>query len=133
MSEKRKRCTALTAEFKQKVIKAAEENSKIKKNPKEFNIPASTLVTIIRSEEKYEFGSGRLTMCKRTEPGELKDVYECVLKWLRQCRDIWAPVQQEKVETIYGKIRLYVGFRLSNSWLKKFQKNKFEKIVRKKC
>ena len=55
MSGKRK-CTPLTVEFKWKVLKAIEENPTKKKVDiaKEFDIPPSTLATIIKRKDRCE-------------------------------------------------------------------------------
>lgn len=66
---------------------------------KEFNIPPSTLATILKNKEKFEEGELSLKS-KRSKSCELKDVEECMLKWLKQCRDknvpIGGPIMQEK-------------------------------------
>lgn len=62
-------------------------------------------------------------MCKRAKPGELKDVKDCILKWLRKCHDknvsIKGLVLQEKAEQFVEKLG-----HASNSWLQNIKKRK---------
>lgn len=71
MSSKCK-CTPLTVEFKQKVLKAVEENPTKKKIDiaKEFDIPLSTLITVIKHKDKYQEESVLYKVCKRAKAGQ---------------------------------------------------------------
>jgi centromere protein B len=129
MSEKRK-ITTLTVDFKRKVIKSVEENPTKKKSviAKEFNIPPTTLHTILKNKDKYEEGKGIDKLCKRAKKGEFNDVEQCVMKWLKQCRDknvvISGPILQRKAQE-FAKDLKHDNFRASNGWLQNFKKKKW--------
>lgn len=136
MAEKRKRF-ALSVEQKRNIIKFVEDNPAKKKIDiaKEFNIPPSTLGTILKSKDKFESGSGLPSKCKKMKSCEFKDVEECVLKWLKQCRDknlpIGGPILQEKAQQ-FAKDLNHENFRASNGWLQNFKK-RHELVFRKVC
>lgn len=136
MADKRKRC-ALSVEVKRKIIKSVEDNPTKKKTEiaKDFGIPPSTLATILKSKEKFEEGSGLSLKSKKLKSCEFKDLEECVLKWLKQCRDknvpIGGPILQEKAQQFAVELG-YKNFRASNGWLQNFKKRN-ELIFRKIC
>lgn len=136
MSSKRK-CTPLTVEFKRKVLKAVEENPTKKKVDiaKEFDIPPSTLATIIKHKDRYQEESGLSKVCKRAKASEFQDVEKCVLMWLKQCRDknvpIGGPVLQEKAQQFAVSLG-HANFRASNGWLQNFKKRN-EIVFKKVC
>lgn len=92
------------------MLKAIEENTTKKKVDidKEFDIPPSTLATIIKHKDRYEEESGLSKVCKRAKPGEFQDVEKCVLMWLKQCHDknvpIGGSVLQGKGSTVRSKL-----------------------------
>lgn len=133
---KKKRC-AISVETKRKIIKCVEDNPTKKKSDvaKEFNIPPSTLATILKKKEKFNDGNVLCSKIKKLKSCELKDVEECVLKWLKQCRDkniaISGPILQEKAQQ-YASDLGHENFRASNGWLQNFKKRN-ELIFRKVC
>lgn len=60
------------------------------------------LLTIRKNKEKFEEDNKLSSISKRAKSSELKNVEECVLKWLIQCRDknvlIGGPIMQEKAQ-----------------------------------
>lgn len=133
---KKKKCTPLSIDFKRKVIAAVENNPTKKKIDiaKEFNIQASTLATILKNKEKY-CGSELSSKCKRVKSGEFVDVDECVIKWLKMCRDknvpIGGPVLQEKAQQFAEQLG-HTNFRASNGWLHNFKKRN-DIVFKKLC
>lgn len=119
MASKRK-----TTEFKQRVIKQDEENPSKKKSEitKEFNIPPTTLSTIIKNIDKYENASGQ---SKRTKGCECRDLEESVLTWLKQCSDknlrIIGPQLHEKTQE-FARTLGPETFCGSNGWLHNFKR-----------
>lgn len=133
----KKKKTALTVEFKRTVLKHLEDNPLKKKIAiaKEFNIPPTTLATIIKNKDKYDETGGLSKFCKRAKTGEFADVDEAVLKWLKQCRDknlsIGGPILQEKAQHFAEQLG-HNGFRASNGWLEKFKKRN-DIVFKKVC
>ncbi|XP_054276524.1 tigger transposable element-derived protein 6-like [Macrosteles quadrilineatus] len=88
----------------------------------------------MKNREKYE-AEGGLTNKKRCKSGEFKDVDECVLTWLKQCRDknipVSGPILQEKAIQ-YAESLGKKDFCASNGWLHNFKKRN-EIIFRKVC
>lgn len=126
MAQKNSR-KSLSVEFKRKVIQFVEENPKKKKLEiaKNFDITPSTLTTIIKNKEKYGVDAGLSKICKKAKKGELQDVEEAVIKWLKQCRDknvpVGGPILQEKAQQFAGQLG-HADFRASNGWLDRFKK-----------
>lgn len=111
---KRERKTLSYAD-KIKVLEAV--NAGIKKKSdiaKEFGIPANTLSTIIKNKEKYE---NHATSSKRLKGPESSEIEDCVLQWLKQCRDknlpVSGPILQEKA-TEFAQQLNKPNFRASN-------------------
>lgn len=102
---------------------------------KEFGIPPSTLATILNKKEKFDEGNVLSSKIKKLKSCELKDVDECVIKWLKQCRDkniaISGPILQEKAKQFASELK-HENFRASNGWLANFKK-RHELIFRKVC
>ncbi|XP_039275806.1 tigger transposable element-derived protein 6-like [Nilaparvata lugens] len=134
MAEKRK---SLSVDFKRKVLKFIEENPHKKKVDiaKEFNIPPTTLSTILRNKNRYEDEGGLSGQCKRAKPAELQDVETAVMLWLKQCRDknvsISGPILQEKAQQFAEQLG-HNSFRASNGWLDCFKKRN-EVTFKKVC
>jgi len=128
MDEKRKRC-ALSVDVKQKIIICVQDNPLKKRTEiaQDFGISPSTLSTIIKNKDKFEEGSGLAPNIKKLKSAEFKDLEECVLKWLRQCRDknvpVGGPILQEKALQFALGLG-YDNFRASNGWLQNFKKKK---------
>lgn len=136
MSQKRKRCSLSVAE-KRNIISYVDKNPMMKKLDIacKFGIPASTLATILKFKDKFSEENGLPVNYRRLKPCEFKDVEECVIKWLKQCRDkkitirgniLQAKAQQFAVELGHDK------FRASNGWLQNFKKRN-EIAFRRKC
>lgn len=121
----KRQCKTLTIEEKRALLKVVDE-AKLKKHEiaKEFGIPANTLSTILKNREKYE-DQGLSESSKRAKRAEFEDVDQCVLKWLKQCRDknipIGGPVLQEKAID-FAKTLGHLNFRASNGWLQNLKK-----------
>lgn len=136
MAQKRKRCSLSVAE-KRNIINYVDQNPMTKKLDiaNKFGIPASTLATILKSKDKFSEESGLNVNSKRLKSCEFKDVEECVLKWLKQCRDkkipIGGPILQEKAQRFAVELG-HEGFRASNGWLQNFKKRN-EVVFRKIC
>lgn len=136
MAQKRKRCSLSVAE-KRNIINYVDQNPMTKKLDiaNKFGIPASTLATILKFKDKFSEESGLNVNSKRLKSCEFKDVEECVLKWLKQCRDkkipIGGPILQEKAQRFAVELG-HEGFRASNGWLQNFKKRN-EVVFRKIC
>lgn len=136
MAEKHSR-KSITIDFKRKVLKVVEDNPKRKKVDiaKEFNITPTTLATIIKNKDKYGEETGLHDSRKRSKKGELQDVEDAVIMWLKQCRDknipISGPVLQEKAQHFAEQLS-HPDFRASNGWLDRFKK-RHEVTFKKVC
>ncbi|XP_013164004.1 PREDICTED: tigger transposable element-derived protein 6-like isoform X2 [Papilio xuthus] len=136
MAQKRKRCSLSVAE-KQNIINYVDKNPMTKKLAiaDKFGIPASTLGTILKFKDKFSEESGLPVNSRRLKSCEFKDVEECVLKWLKQCRDkkitIGGPILQEKAQQFAVELG-HEKFRASNGWLQNFKKRN-EIVFRKIC
>ncbi|XP_046684859.1 tigger transposable element-derived protein 6-like [Homalodisca vitripennis] len=123
MATKQKyKCLSLSE--KKEVIAAVESGKAKSEVAKTFQIPASTLSTIIKNKQKIvEVSSvaGR----KRTTKGEYPRLEECLVTWLRQCRDKNVPVGgsllKEKAKA-YAKELGIPSFAASGGWLTNFKK-----------
>lgn len=122
---------------KRNIINYVDQNPMTKKLDiaNKFGIPASTLATILKSKDKFSEDSGLNINSKRLKSCVFKDVEECVLKWLKQCRDkkipIGGPILQEKAQRFAVELG-HEGFRASNGWLQNFKKRN-EVVFRKIC
>lgn len=54
---------------------------------KEFKTPQRIFATVQINREKFEEKNKLSSKSKRAKSCELKDVDECVLTWLKQCRE----------------------------------------------
>lgn len=136
MSVKRKLKTLSLAE-KLQVLEAVKICQKKTDVAKQFDIPLSTLSTIIKNEKDIlkKVESGQSLSCKRQRISEFPGLEECLLKWFKQCRDenisISGPLLQEKAE-IYSKSLGFSDFKASNGWLEKF-KRRHDLVFKKVC
>ena len=129
--------TCLSIPDKVEVTEAADRKDKSKEEiAKEFDIPVSTLSTILKKKDEIltRFRIGDCTR-KRKREAELPSVEQATVKWLKQCRDgdvrISGPMLQEKAE-IYAKTLGHDDFRGSNGCFQKFkQRNGI--VFRKVC
>ena len=103
----RRKLKCLSIPEKVKVLEAVDRKDKSKQEIlKEFDIPVSTLSTILKKDEILtRFRTGDCSRKRKTE-AELPSVEQATVKWLKQCRDgyarIFGPMLQEKAE-IYAK------------------------------
>ncbi|XP_046682893.1 tigger transposable element-derived protein 6-like [Homalodisca vitripennis] len=125
----KKKRRAISVECKRKIIKCVEDNPAKKKLDivKELGISPSTLATILKKKEKFDDGSVLCSKIRKIRSCELKDVEECVVKWLKQCRDkniaISGPILQEKAQQFAFELG-HENFRASSGWLQNFKKRK---------
>lgn len=88
MSAKRK-VNSLTIGDKFKIIQAVKAEERKKKDiTAEFNIPSSTLSTILKNEAEIlkRVNKGNL-QCKRKREAEFPDVEKCMVELFKQSRD----------------------------------------------
>lgn len=112
---------------KLKIIKLVGEGKRKKKDiAADFNIPCSTLSTILKNKEEIQQSAieGNLK-CRRKRNAELKDVEECMIKWFKQCREknitLGGPLMREKAEQ-FARSLGHIDFKASNGWLENFKK-----------
>ncbi|XP_046680817.1 tigger transposable element-derived protein 4-like [Homalodisca vitripennis] len=112
---------------KLKIIKLVGEGKRKKKDiAVDFNIPCSTLSTILKNKEEIQQRAieGNLK-CKRKRNAEFKDVEECMIKWFKQCREknitLGGPLIREKAEH-FARSLGHIEFKASNGWLENFKK-----------
>lgn len=88
MSAQKKNKT-LTIGEKLKIIKIVNEGLRKKKDiAAEFNIPCSTLSTILKNQAVIETRANEGNIkCKRKREAEFPDIEECMIKWFQQCRE----------------------------------------------
>lgn len=126
MSAKRK-VNSLTIGDKFKIIQAVNAGERKKKDiAAEFNIPSSTLSTILKNEAEIlkRVNEGNL-QCKRKREAEFPDVEKCMVEWFKQSRDknitLGGPLLKEKAEH-FAKSLGHVQFKASNGWLENLKK-----------
>lgn len=132
----------LSVKEKFKIIEAVELKEKEKQKnfksalAKEFNIPTSTLSTILKNKtailERYYAGD---CTRKRKRDAEFPDLETALLTWFKQCRDqnvsISGVVMREKALDFAKKLG-YESFNASVGWLDKF-KSRHGIVFRKLC
>lgn len=114
----------LTIERKTKVIEAVEAGTKRKKEiAAEFNIPVSTLSTILKNKDKIMSSVGKSV--KRQREAEYPDIEKCTYKWFLSCRSqnipISGPLIREKAVQFAKKLK-HSNFAASVGWLGNFKK-----------
>lgn len=133
MAQKRKRCSLSVAE-KRNIINYVDQNPMTKKLDiaNKFGIPASTLATILKSKDKFSEESGLNVNSKRLKSCEFKDVEECVLKWLKQCRDKKIPIGGPILELNWDmkcSVLATGGFKISKNETRLFFEKYAVKVV----
>ncbi|XP_072155736.1 tigger transposable element-derived protein 6-like [Bemisia tabaci] len=124
-----RKCSALSVAQKVSILEAVKNRGAKTKEQiaKEFGIPPSTLSTILKNEEKIlELSkSDGARGCKRKRESEFSDVEECLVVWIKQCRDknvsIDGALLKEKA-TFFAESRGHANFRASNGWMANFKK-----------
>ncbi|GFV29535.1 uncharacterized protein TNCV_4489891 [Trichonephila clavipes] len=79
-----KKYKCLTISEKQKVIESVEEGESKVDVAKAFEIPLSSLSTILKNKEKIFSSSSRVR--KRVSKGNFPRLEQCLVSWRRQCR-----------------------------------------------
>lgn len=120
---------------KREIIDAVESGEKKSDVAKRFDIPPSTLSTILKNKDKVPIGNGRVNKKKRNRPGEFPRLEECLLSWLEQCLGqnipIDGPLFKGKALKFASELGL-TDFRASEGWLEKF-KNRHDVVFKKIC
>ncbi|GFY24478.1 uncharacterized protein TNCV_1015261 [Trichonephila clavipes] len=80
-----KKYKCLTISEKQKVIESVEEGERKVDVAKAFEIPLSSLSTILRNKEKI-FSASLSKVRKRVSEGNFPRLEQCLVSWMRQCR-----------------------------------------------
>lgn len=124
---------ALSIENKKKIIEAVESGEKKIIIAKKFDIPLSTLSTILKNRDKI-VGTRTTGGRKRLTKGEFPHLEECLVTWIRQCRGQNIPVSglslKEKAKTFAKNLNIQ-NFSASEGWLTNFKKRNdivFKKI-----
>jgi len=128
-----KKYKSLTISEKKQLIEAVERGDKKTEVAKTFDIPLSTLSTILKDKNKIITASssgGR----KRNSKGEHPRLEECLVQWVRQCRGQNVPVSglllKEKAKSFAKELGIPF-FSASDGWLTNFKKRNgivFKKI-----
>jgi len=128
-----KKYKSLTISEKKQLIEAVERGDKKTEVTKTFNIPLSTLSTILKDKNKIITASssgGR----KRNSKGEHPRLEECLVQWVRQCRGQNVPVSglllKEKAKSFAKELGIPF-FSASDGCLTNFKKRNgivFKKI-----
>ncbi|GFV48895.1 tigger transposable element-derived protein 4 [Trichonephila clavipes] len=127
-----KKYKCLTISEKQKVIESVEEDERKVDVAKAFEIPLSSLSTILNSKEKI-FSTSSSRVRKRFSKGNFPRLEQCLVSWTRQCRGQNIPMGgsllKEKPKAFAKE--LGIEFSASEGWLTNFKKS--NGIVFKKC
>ncbi|GFX26950.1 major centromere autoantigen B [Trichonephila clavipes] len=128
-----KKYKCLTIFEKQKVIESVEEDERKVDVAKAFEIPLSSLSTILKNKEKiFSLSSSRVR--KRPSKGNFPRLEQCLVSWMRQCREQntfrGTSLLKEKVKAFAKE--LGIQFSASEGWLTNFKKrNVFKKCAGK--
>ncbi|GFV09524.1 major centromere autoantigen B [Trichonephila clavipes] len=121
MSFKKYKC--LTISEKQKVIGLVEEGERKVDVAKAFEIPLSSLSTILKNKEKI-FSAPSSRVRKRVSKGNFPRIEQCLVSWMRQCRGQNIPMGgsllMEKPKAFAKE--LGIEFLASERWLSNFKK-----------
>ncbi|GFT08810.1 uncharacterized protein TNCV_663511 [Trichonephila clavipes] len=115
-----------------KVIESVEEGERKVDVAKAFEIPLSSLSTILKNKEKI-FSASSSRVRKRVSKGNFPRLEQCLVSWMRQCRGQNIPMGgsllKEKAKAFAKE--LGIEFSASEGWLTNFKKR--NGIVFKKC
>lgn len=124
----RRKLKSLTIKQKIDILKKVDDGIKKKIIAREYNIPASTLSTIIKNKVSIQSFASNLTKpgnVKRNRDVTNKNVNSAVLKWFASARDqnvpVSGPLLQEQALK-YGQQLGATNFKASTGWLHKFKK-----------
>ena len=106
------------------IIDAVDRGDKSKQEiAKQFNIPPSTLSTILKNREII--CNTKPLKYKRLRLAEYEDVEQCLSKWFTQCRNQNIPLGGPMVKTKAEQFAARLGhndFKASNGWVDNFIK-----------
>ncbi|GFY06633.1 tigger transposable element-derived protein 4 [Trichonephila clavipes] len=118
-----KKYKCLTISEKQKVMESVEEGERKVDVSKAFEIPLSSLSTILKNKEKI-FCASSSRVRKRVSKGNFPRLEQCLVSWMRQCRGLSIPVGgsllKEKAKAFAKE--LGIEFSASEGWLTNFKK-----------
>lgn len=110
------------------MLEAVDRGDKKKKEvAAQFQIPGSTLSTILKDRDKILSSPSNAKKVKRFRQAEHPTLEKCLFTWFVQCREkhvpISGPVLQKKAEQFARKMNIPVeNFAASNGWLGNFKK-----------
>lgn len=117
---------SLTVETKIEILKKVESGIKKKVIAQEYDIPQSTLSTIIKNKTSIlQFGAEIKNRCsfKRNKPR--KNVNSALIKWFEVTRrenlPVSGPILQQKAISLAKQLG-EENFKASSGWLEKFKK-----------
>ncbi|GFV54638.1 tigger transposable element-derived protein 6 [Trichonephila clavipes] len=118
-----KKYKCLIISEKKKVIESVEEGERKVDVAKAFEIPLSSLSTILKNKEKI-FSASSSTVRKRASKGNFPRLEQCLVSWMRQCRGQNIPMGgsllKEKAKAFAKELR--IEFSASEGWLINFKK-----------
>ncbi|GFW32801.1 tigger transposable element-derived protein 4 [Trichonephila clavipes] len=118
-----KKYKCLTNSEKKKVIESVEEDERKVDVAKAFEIPLSSLSTILKNKEKI-FSASSSRVRKRVSKGNFPRLEQCLVSWMRQCRGQNIPMGdsllKEKAKAFAKE--LGIEFSVSEGWLTNFKK-----------
>ncbi|GFW04236.1 tigger transposable element-derived protein 4 [Trichonephila clavipes] len=123
----------LTISEKQKVIESVEEGESKVDVAKAFEIPLSSLSTILKNKEKI-FSASWNRVRKRVSKGNFPRLEQCLVSWMRQCRGQNIPMGGSLLKEIpkaFAK-ELGIEFSASEGGLTNFKKRN-EIVFKKMC
>lgn len=133
MASHKRKLNVLPIQKKIQILDFLDQNPLLKKGDvaKKFDIPASTLSTIIKNKNSLVTSNKN---AKKNRKCTFEDLDECLTVWFEQCHEQRIPVSgvmlQEKA-TEFAKKLGYDNFKASNGWLESFKCRKgivFRKI-----
>ncbi|GFW35271.1 uncharacterized protein TNCV_3004291 [Trichonephila clavipes] len=128
-----KKYKCLTIYEKQKVIESVEEGERKVDVAKAFEIPLSSLSTILKNKEKI-FSAYSSRVIKSFSKGNFPRLEMCLVSWMRQCRGQNIPMRgsllKEKAKAFAKE--LGIKFSASEGWHTNFKKSNGI-VLKKKC
>lgn len=129
MDNRKRKLNTLTIGDKVRLINEVERGTKKKKDiAAEFNIPASTLSTIMKNKQSVMEASQSNDSChnrKRLKDSKFPNLEKAMLEWFRCMREknlpISGPIILLKAEE-FAKSLKYENFKASQGWLENFKK-----------